>query len=134
MQLEKLNFNSNTQLTGIFFLIQSLLICFIPTYRYTLFLYIFLFLIGEIFYRKIIPDVMSPQKYIWLFSPLVGILITIIIGSYLIAYNISIEYLILLPIPSIFINLWRYKNFKFKDYSINNQLKNNSPFCLTNKN
>jgi hypothetical protein len=132
MQLEKLILISKAKWAIIFFIVQFLLIYFIPSYRYTLIFYIILFLIGEIFYRKIIPDVMNPQKYIWLFSPLVGILITIIIGSYLIAFNTSIEYLILLPIASIFINLWRYKNFKFKDYSINNQLKNNSNLIAYN--
>jgi len=132
MQLEKLNFNSKAKWAGIFFIVQSLLICFIPSYRYTFYLYIFLFLTGEIFYRKIIPDVMNPQKYIWLFSPLVGILIILIIGSYLIAYNASIKYLILLPIASLLFNLWHYRTFKFKDYWINSQLKNNSKLIVYN--
>jgi hypothetical protein len=132
MQLEKLNLNSKAKLACIFFIVQSLLIYFIPSYRYSLFFYILLFITGEIFYRKIIPDVMNPQKYIWLFSPLVGIIIITIIGSYLIAYNALIEYLILLPIASIFINLWHYNNFNLKDFWINNQSKNNSKLITYN--
>ena len=132
MQFKKLNFNGKIKLAGIFFIVQSLLIYFIPSYRYTLFLYIFLFLTGEIFYRKIIPDVMNPQKYIWLFSPLVGILIILIMGSYLIAFNASIKYLILLPIASLLFNLWHYRTFKSKDYWIDNQLKNNSKLIVFN--
>ena len=99
MQIKKLN---TIRITIILLLLTQLLSLYsFSTYKQTLLLYLFLTLIGLSFYQLIIPNFMEPRKYFYIFSPLLGLLILVVFGSYLIAYNLPPKFLLVLPFVSI---------------------------------
>lgn len=109
MYFKKLTSFNLSLLISILIAAQILFIFLLPSYRQTLCLYIFLLLTGLSFYQSIIPEFMSPKKYMWLFCPFLGLFSIVIFGSYLIAYSLSPKYLLLLPIFSAVFIIINYR-------------------------
>lgn len=88
---------------SLFVLILSqavLLICF-PFYRFVILGYLFLYVLGFPFQGYLIPKCFNSEKYLWIFSPLIGLGILSLVGSYFIAFGIQINALLILPLLSI---------------------------------
>lgn len=95
--------NKNVVLV-ISFLITLLIFISIPIFTYFISIYIALFIIGIGFYTTLLPQYIKDDNYSLFFIPIFGLLGTVIIGGYMIAFSFNINYLIyLLPIYSIFL-------------------------------
>lgn len=90
-------------------IIQALVIYGNSAYRSSLIVYCYLLLIGfyPSMYLKI--EYLKLEKYVWLFAPLIGLIILYLTGAYTIAYNYSLKTLLFLPVLSIIIgSLYEY--------------------------
>jgi hypothetical protein len=79
-------------------IIQGLLIYFIPPYKYILIQYVYLYLAGILLVRLVIPAQVKLNDFIWLFAPLVGLMLNVISGAYAIAFELPIPLFAILPV------------------------------------
>lgn len=84
----------------ILMLTQAVLLIYFPFYLFVLVAYLFLFLLGFLFQKYLIPKYFNSDGYTWVFSPLVGLGILSLAGAYVIAFNMQIKLLVILPLLS----------------------------------
>jgi len=97
ISLELIYVGKNIQLF-LLALIQILLIYFLPPYKYILIHYAFLYMVGILFVKIIIPNTINVNGFNWLFAPLIGLMMSAICGAYVIAYDLPIRLFVILPI------------------------------------
>jgi hypothetical protein len=79
-------------------LLQALFIFFIPPYKYILIQYVYLYLAGILLVRIVIPDQINLKGFIWLFAPLVGLMLNAVSGAYAITFGLPIQLFVILPL------------------------------------
>lgn len=82
----------------ILILFQTLLISFLPPYKYILIQYVYLYLAGILLVRIVIPDQINLKGFIWLFAPLVGLMLNAVSGAYAITFGLPIQLFVILPL------------------------------------
>lgn len=82
----------------ILILFQVLLISFLPPYKFILIQYVYLYLAGILLVRIVIPDQINLKGFIWLFAPLVGLMLNAVSGAYAIAFGLPIQLFVILPL------------------------------------
>ena len=80
---------------------QVVLLIYFPFYRFVILGYLFLYTLGFPFQSHLIPKYFNSDKYLWVFSPLVGLGILSLVGAYFISFNMQIKLLVILPLLSI---------------------------------
>ena len=93
----KINFRDDKKIF-ILILFQALLISFLPPYRYIFIQYVYLYLAGILLVRIVIPDQINLKEFIWLFAPLVGLILNAVSGAYAIAFGLPIPLFAILPL------------------------------------
>lgn len=92
---------------AILILIQILLVVFFPPYRVILIQYVYLCLVGIFLVSIMIPSSINANGYLWLFAPLMGLMLNAITGAYVIAYSLPVRFIPILPLLPACIALGR---------------------------
>lgn len=86
---------------SVLFFIQLVLAYISPLYRYSAAVYCYLFVIGLSYLQVFMPRFIEVKSYRWLFSPLVGLMMVTVVGSYFVTFGLSLPLLVIsLPVVS----------------------------------
>jgi hypothetical protein len=89
---------SNNKQICVLTLLQVLLIYFLPPYKYILFYYVYLYLVGILLVRVVTPASINLNCFTWLFAPLVGLMLNAFSGAYAIAFDLPMPFFAILPL------------------------------------
>jgi len=99
---------------------QAILIFYYPNYRYSIVVYGFLFIVGFYPIRFLALTHLKIDEYIWLFSPLMGLIVISLLGAFAITFNfVMAELIYFLVLFIIFISTVQFfKIFKGEVHSL----------------